>query len=284
MRALANQVYDIQFNSNFNPVEVSELEQLNGRIVQLSTKIANLVAQYGELCRAYSRTAWLYVSPIVKPHIIRLSANSARIKREFEPLSYSEFIPKFGRAFDLHDTFANMKLGVTGGLSDAIIEPQFLVTAGDAFTINYLSDFKTFYEVVDYCIGLKSDGSEGGIMPCKVITKPCDLWATIRHCVNCENDSVLCYDFDELDRSNMSIFSAISKASAEVLDMVYDANGNIPDKAVELLGRMAFSLVNVFNLYFMVTYDGTCKIASDVNKAKVAAENVQAALNICLKA
>lgn len=265
IRAIADEVYRILHNTDMRPEDISSFEILNSTIVNLANKIADCTAKENVSWSVLHRVTRKSTNETLEPYLLKLMANKKRIStllvksgQSFESVSPLVFVD----TYRIPDMIAAIQSIVCSGLSNRIIDIPQLMEARDEYTLEHLSEYQSFEEILNMI--LSSDVLYASMF---VPEYDCNRFiGDIRRNNRCE----IKFEDGLDDRDCVyAPYKAIARAALDNLDEIYDAQG-IPETAYNRLASMAFTLVNLFNVYWITSYIEYVSFVDKIKQRKYA--------------
>ena len=265
IRAIADEVYRILHNTDMRPEDISSFEILNSTIVNLANKIADCTAKENVSWSVLHRVTRKSTNETLEPYLLKLMANKKRIStllvksgQSFESVSPLVFVD----TYRIPDMIAAIQSIVCSGLSNRIIDIPQLMEARDEYTLEHLSEYQSFEEILNMI--LSSDVLYASMF---VPEYDCNRFIDdIRRNNRCE----IKFEDGLDDRDCVyAPYKAIARAALDNLDEIYDAQG-IPETAYNRLASMAFTLVNLFNVYWITSYIEYVSFVDKIKQRKYA--------------
>lgn len=253
IRALAERVYNLQFNTDMRPGNLQDFEALNSTIVDIAKKIAETSSYDVHLMNPTREYLLGNVRNIIQPHFLKLSANAAVLDNKIRNAGVSQTtcqLKNFGYSYQAARVADVIQSAMSAGLSSAIVEPRNLKTFRDYDVVSSLAQYDSFSNMFADTFG----DLQNPKLP--FITTSCVGDAPATDIIS----SIIRYPVDRISTNTSGSddviyapYKVVAIAANQNLDEIYET-GDIQQSTYVRLAQMAYTVVNLFNTFWMSSY------------------------------
>ena len=281
IRPIAQRVYDLQMNTNFGDMDAQRISALVSDTVNLAGIIASESAYINSVYTAYHSNMQQLIIAFIRPNIVQISANRAKIIRECgSKIHISRYYPRVADAYCCRRIAECITSMFSNGVSDTICSPRMICAAiVNNSDVIKIEDMSSFIEAVDYAIGIQNPaGVVYDIEP-----KTADAMSLLRWLIEDHDNGIIgSYTEGPVNKDIRFAYGAVSKYRVEIMnDIAYNGNAVIPDSVVQKVGKLAFTVVNMFSALFMDTYCKISDVANDAANVLAKKQYIDRAIQVC---
>lgn len=252
IRALGELVYNLQFNTDMRPGNLQDFEVLNSTIVDIAKKIAELSAYDTHLMNPTREYLIGNVRNMVQPYFLKLSANAAVLDNKIRNAGVSQTmcqLKNFGYSYQAARAAEVIQTAMNAGLSSQIIEPRNLKSYRDYDVVSSLAQYDSFSNMFADTFGELQNPKLPFITTSCVGEAPASdvINSAVRFPVDCVRDRI------GSDDVIYGPYKTIAVAASQNLDEIYET-GDIQQSTYVRLAQMAYTVVNLFNAFWMSSY------------------------------